>query len=451
MKPIVALALLYSVSAFANPYPIPELVPVDPPSLFWLSSQAIRFESEAPVFDATEVLRIQIDWQEAGEKYTLGELRREMSGTPGLLARSATQDPLGSYQGVLKDASSGKALAFDALGTGKEFRKLTRAITFHFPLPREAVVFELTAENPVTGRMEKVFETRIDPSQATAVVGVTGLETRLLRAATKSPSLKVVFYAEGYLADRKAEFWSHAAKAVAAFDTFKFAMIDHLEFHAVFAPSRVELGAARNLGQPIPERDSFLGLYYPYWSDLERWYHVVYPTRESRFRAGIGQVAYDYPVVLVDSAEYWGIGNYREMTAVPARNWSFRYLVQHEFGHYLGLNEEYEGGGRTELEFAPGIEEPWSQNITFLRSKKWEDLKWNAWVGRATPLPTPSSFWYSVPSGKGFGAYRGGYGDSDSARSHKPGYACAMESDSDFCPVCLDAIERVMKFDSAGK
>ncbi len=78
-------------------------------------------------------------------------------------------------------------------------------------------------------------------------------------------------------------------------------------------------------------------------------------------------VPYDYPLVVIDNADYWGVGNYMSLTVVPAANSSyFTYLLIHEFGHFFGLNEEYEEGGRTELEFAPQQDEPWSQNITFL-------------------------------------------------------------------------------------
>src|SRR4029078_1103016 len=146
----------------------------------------------------------------------------------------------------------------------------------------------------------------------------------------------------------------------------------------------------------------------PYWDNFGRWYNVVYPTNENKFRNHLAVAPYDYPLILINNSGYWGVGNYMSLTAIPARNSTyFTYLLLHEFGHFFGLNEEYEGGGPTELEFAPGISEPWSQNITFLRSRELASLKWNRFVKETTPLPTPRDLWRS--SNPLYGAYAGGY------------------------------------------
>ncbi|WP_370449384.1 M64 family metallopeptidase [Legionella sp. km772] len=220
-----------------------------------------------------------------------------------------------------------------------------------------------------------------------------------------------------------------------------------MSFYAVFNPSQEQLGKAKNLGFPIPEFNSFLGLYYPYWDNFGRWYHIVYPTRENKFRQALASAPYDYPVVLVNNSDYWGVGNYMSHTAIPANNDAyFTYLLLHEMGHFFGLNEEYEGGGRTELEFAPGISEPWSQNISFLENPSYAALKWNQFVNPNIVLPTPDNVWHSSPPV--YGAYYGGYGDSQSsrARSHKPGFNCVMESHEQFCSVCAKGILDVVQF-----
>ena len=89
---------------------------------------------------------------------------------------------------------------------------------------------------------------------------------------------------------------------------------------------------AKDLGMPIPEKDSFLGLYFPYWNNFGRWYNVVYPTREARFRKSLATVPYDYALAILDDSAYWGVGNYRELTAVPANSFQFTYLLTHELG-----------------------------------------------------------------------------------------------------------------------
>jgi hypothetical protein len=171
---------------------------------------------------------------------------------------------------------------------------------------------------------------------------------------------------------------------------------------------------------------------------------VVYPTSEEKYRGALASAPYDYPVALIKSSEYWGVGNYNELTAVPSNNRSFGYLLMHELGHYLGLNEEYEGGGRTELEFAPAIKEPWSQNITFETDRS--KLKWAEFVAESTPVPTSRWDWIGPKDGP-WGVYKGGYADSDNKRSHKPGFKCVMSSGKSFCPICRQAIEQKIKYD----
>jgi hypothetical protein len=161
-------------------------------------------------------------------------------------------------------------------------------------------------------------------------------------------------------------------------------------------------------------------------------------TRSSGFiiRDALAQTSYDYPIVLVDSFRPFGCGNYRSFIAVPSDDFEFSTTLKHELGHVFGLNEEYSSGGRTELEFAPGIQEPWSQNLTFLRSTSYTDLKWDQFVAPTTPLPTPLPFKANV-----YGAYPGGYSESDVVHAHIPGGNCVMAYGGNYCPICLDGID----------
>ncbi len=435
----VALFPLTMVSA--NPYPDSHLVPNDDLLRRHVQLQASQLLSSRRLRnEGLGVLRIRVDWDAATEKYTVANLVREDSGTRALYARAATPDPLGSFKGTLRDAVTGAPLSYDSIGTGQEFRRLTRAISFRFPLVNRKVRFEMQAENPVTGVLEKVVDVELAPSQARRAAAQPAPIVRQLRQALKEPKLVVNIYADGYTSENEELFFKDATHAVQALVDNQFPMVDHFDVRAVFSPSQLELGAPRDLGLPIAERDSALGLYYPYWENFGRWYNVVYPTREEKFRAAVGRIPYDYALALVNSGEYWGIGNYKELCAIPSRGNHFEYLLTHEFGHFFGLNEEYEGGGATELGFAPGIEEPWSQNITFLRDRSPAALKWKAFALESTPLPTPNSLWDSATPL--YGAYAGGYGDSEPRRqSHKPGKSCVMERAPDFCPICRAALE----------
>jgi hypothetical protein len=374
-----SLLLFFQSSAFANPYWDPHKVPKD---IQYSDSRLVlpdinnfKIVNNA---DAIDVLRIQVDWQENDERYHVSKMIVEPSGTPTLLARSKIKPRFGSYLGVLRDNETGEAVYYDSIGTGKEYRKLARAINLRFPVPAGDMTFELYAENPVSGVMERVVSQHLAQLQLQKSRQHTeGLEIRELALASKTPSLRVNIYADGYLSNEKDLFWQHALKTVQTLQREKFPGIEFMSFYGVFHASNKRLGSPGDLGTPVPEYDSFLGLYYPYWDNFGRWYDIVYPTREDKFRQGLAAAPYDYPIVLINSTGYWGVGNYMSHTAIPAANsMYFTYLLLHEFGHFFGLNEEYEGGGRTELEFAPDIAEPWSQNITFLTDTRYDNLKW---------------------------------------------------------------------------
>ncbi|OQW46928.1 MAG: hypothetical protein A4S09_03205 [Proteobacteria bacterium SG_bin7] len=426
----------------ANPYWDPTKIPKDP---VWPDFFHSHYFDDVPQMSlhGIDLMRIQLDWEEKKDKFSISAIIKESSGTSAWAARVKKTDEFGSYRGYLKD-KKGNLLGYESIGTGSLFRKLTRALTFRLPIPSEPAIFELWGENPTSGKMELLLTEEVSGPTA-EIKKIDGLEVRRLKAG-ESPVIVVNLYAEGFKKKYQEKFWETAQKVVETLKSTNFPMFEHFEIYGVFTESEEELGSPSELGFPVPERNSFLGLYYPYWIKFGRWYNVVYPTRESRFREGIGQVPYDYPIAIVDDNNYWGIGNYNEITAIPADSDSFRYLLLHEFGHFFGLNEEYEGGGPTELEFAKGISEPWSQNITFLFNLKSTGIKWKQYVEEATPIPTPTDIWKEKP--KTYGAYRGGYADSEPRNhSHKPGFRCMMESGPEFCPVCREAIGDKIKRD----
>lgn len=433
----VGTLCLKPITLHANPYHDPELIPLDSISLSGLakSFQARPVSISKQRAGNADVIRIDLDWVQSSDSFAVNTIMRESSGTEYLQLKSLKAPLQGSYIGILEDATGHRR--YSSIGTGQQFRKLTRGLSFRFPTVKLPAKFTLVAEDPTTGEMNENLTVPIKDEDLESIKIQEGLDVRLIKSASSSPTIRVVTYAEGFQETRREKFFEAARKVAASFMESNLPTYANMEIKAVFTPSKESLGKPRNLGIPVPERDSFLGLYYPYWNNFGRWYHVVYPTRYQKYRNALAQVPYDYPIAVVDSNEYWGVGNYMEITAIPSDSSSFRYLLLHEFGHFLGLNEEYEGGGRTELEFAPGILEPWSQNITFRPAR--EFLKWVALVQPNTPLPTPRSTWRDNQKGP-IGAYQGGYGDSAPGKSYKPGYACIMERHSQYCPVCRQGI-----------
>lgn len=442
MHILLGLILSVSFSVFAKPYPdpskvvAPKLLPQDFPRMKTMETSS-----------AHEALRVEVQWNE-NETYELAGTYLENSGTDALLKSSLKEDKLGSYKAkLIAETANGMIELHSSIGTGREFRKLVRVLSFRFPHVTGASSYKviLTAEHPETGKMEKVLEKNLSPEKF-VMVPKQAVKVTLLKKATKSPVVKFNFYAEGFKADGEEKFISAAKKAIAGLDQ-NISGAEHFEYRAVFAPSNQKIGSAQDLGETVKVRDSYLGLYFPYWRKFGRWYHVVYPTSETKYRNALAQEPYDYPLALVDDNAYWGVGNYKELTAIPVGNGQFTYLLLHEFGHFMGLNEEYEGGGPTELEFAPKISEPWSQNITF----NVNDLKWKKFAEPGISIPTTRGDYirFGGSSKNPVGAYKGGYADSEPrGKSHKPVMTCMMGSGGDFCKVCQDALLTLIQTDA---
>lgn len=388
-----------------------------------------------------ESFRVFVEHDRETESYKIESLEKEFSGSDAFIARSQKPDPLGSFKAEIYDINSGKAFLYSSVGTGTYYRKLTRAMSFRFPAWQGQVGFRMFAEHPISGEMQLVIDQALNALDFKSFENLN-VEVRDLNTVKVEKPIVVAIYAEAYKEHRKEEFFKHAQKVPQTMEKYQVPGRENFLYRAIWFPSEEELGSSRNYSPRLPERNSFLGLYYPYWTDFGRWYHVIYPTRENKFRRALGQTTYDYPIALVDNSGYWGVGNYNSHTALPARTYYFPYLLIHEFGHFMGLNEEYAepAPNITELSFAPEIFEPWSQNTTFLREGV---LKWQDSVSANTPIPTPKSYW---DSHQAIGAYKGGY-SSPPHLNHKPGFACVMESHKYFCDVCAKAIEKKVSFD----
>ncbi len=438
---IVAIFFLVASSSLvAKPYPNPNMVPVDAPQ----EPFHINFMNYGMSDDMSDLkksnIRVQIDWKATSKQFSKAQVLVEKSGTEALYARSKNKDDMGSFQGVLVDAQTGKELYFSSIGTGYYYRELSRALTFRFPMVERAVIFKMYAENDATGVMQEVISFDVEPSTLPTLPERSDVTVKVLQSAQSSKRLLVNIYAEGYTSDREDQFWRDAAKTIKALEAANFPGLETFHFIGVFSPSVEKLGTSRDLGSPVPERNSFLGLYFPYWKPFDRWYHVVYPTREHRYRSAIASAPYDYPIALIDSSSYWGVGNFKELTAIPASASQFSYLLLHEFGHFFGLNEEYESGGPTELAFAPQIPEPWSQNITFQTRR--ENVKWQSLINPSTPVPTSSNMNVAV------GLFKGGYAETPRpSESYKPARQCTMNNAGKFCAVCQGALQARINYD----
>src|SRR4051812_11417117 len=127
---LVLVALLFTtVSTFANPYYDETKVPregfrdLSSFNKYFTSLANSLGKAHGQIQPGTEVLKVRVDFDEKNERYTLGAIRKETSGTPGLVARSPHEDKMGSYKAILIDRETQKAIYYAAVGTGKEYRR----------------------------------------------------------------------------------------------------------------------------------------------------------------------------------------------------------------------------------------------------------------------------------------------------------------------------------------
>ena len=152
-------------------------------------------------------------------------------------------------------------------------------------------------------------------------------------------------------------------------------------------------------------------------------------------------VPYDQVYVLVNSDKYGGGGifNYYNLTSAhhPLSPWVFI----HEFGHgFAGLADEYYDGSTAFNDMYDLNSEPWESNISTLANP---ESKWKSKLEKGTAIPTPAT----EENIDKVGFYEGGgYVEKGIYRAFQN---CEMKAlKQGFCPVCQDAILKMVKFNT---
>lgn len=149
---------------------------------------------------------------------------------------------------------------------------------------------------------------------------------------------------------------------------------------------------------------------------------------------------HDVIVLIFNSPRMGGGGIYNLYVVCSARTSSLSQVMIHELGHALaGLADEYVGGV-TYVEFHAEGTEPWEANVTAMLDPR--NVKWKKFIEKGTPLPTPAHTKFSSKVGcfEGAGYQRKGL--------FRPCLDCVMRSlrTSVFCPVCMEAVEKEILF-----
>ena len=167
-------------------------------------------------------------------------------------------------------------------------------------------------------------------------------------------------------------------------------------------------------------------------------YCMTYDNKSVRDLAA--NAPYDQIYILVNSPKYGGGAIYNYFSVSVNSNLHAAKIFVHELGHgFAGLGDEYYTDEVAYSEFYPLDVEPWEPNLTTLVDF---DIKWPHLIDKKTPIPTPSNKKYLNSTGVFEG---GGYA---SKGVYRPADDCMMntfEGDK-FCPVCKEAIIRMIHF-----
>jgi hypothetical protein len=242
----------------------------------------------------------------------------------------------------------------------------------------------------------------------------------LQQAADTTRCIHIAYVPEGYTAEQMPQYLDHcrqAMKALFRHEPFK-SLRPRFNIIALTTPS-VDSGVS------IPGKglwlNTVLGSHFDTFY-VPRYLTTLHLKQLHNLLAG---TPYEHIIILANTPNYGGGGIYNSYNLSYTGGDKFEPVVVHEFGHsFGGLGDEYPYGEEDPMYFADT--EPWEPNLTTLHdfSQKWQNL---IDQGRA-----------SLVEGGGYqtkGVWRG---QAD----------CRMRTNEepDFCPVCQQALERLVRF-----
>ncbi|MDD4031872.1 MAG: M64 family metallopeptidase [Bacteroidales bacterium] len=304
------------------------------------------------------------------------------------------------------------------------------------PFPKHAVRIDILERNPQTQQLNLLLRYPFDPHDQFVVkeAPFPASVTLLHGTGETAHAVDLSFVAEGYTIEEKDKFLSDVSRLTdCLFRTSPYNM--HKEcfnVRAVFSPSLDQ-------GPDIPGsgiwKRSLLGSTFDTFG-TDRYLTVPDAWRVWDVLSGVPS---DVVYVLTNTDKYGGGGIYNFLSVGISDHAQSESVFLHELGHgFAGLGDEYYESSVSYEEFYSLKVEPWEPNITTLVdfNRKWADM-----LPAGIQIPTPVEAAYNQTVGLFEG---GGYVAKGIFRPYDQ---CRMRSNkSDFCPVCVRAIEKMIKY-----
>ena len=436
-----------------------------------LTIALMLFAFSATALSADYERTLRVDYIFSGTATSTEIAVCELSSFDGWAGRRHNMDsvPLrGNGQIVMRDAQSLELLYMTSFSTlfqewqcTEEATRLRKSFenVFLLPMPHEKAVVSVTLFG-FKGEITAEFEHTVDPSdiliRQRPVSEVPYRE--LLVSGSAQDCIDVAIVAEGYTAEEAELFYQDAGIAmneILSHEPFR-ALRGHFNFIAV-AP------ASKHSGVSVPSegiwKETAVG------ASFDTFYTERYLTTLHLFKLHdlLAGLPYEHIIILANTETYGGGGIYNSYTLTTTHNPYFRPVVVHEFGHsFAGLGDEYYYDDQYSEQYYPGIE-PWEPNITTLADfpSKWQHLlccepERDAFetdsldLEAFVPTAPVADLWKQIAGGADpasfVGIYEGGGYQSKGVYRGEPD--CRMKTNAApvFCPVCQDAIRRLIEF-----
>jgi hypothetical protein len=351
----------------------------------------------------------------------------------------------GTYRFRVLDFNSGSLLFLKGFSTlFQEWQSTAEAKTttktFYqaviFPYPKQKVKLEIDARH-WDSNFETIYSTVIDPKDY-FILNESSPPFKsfdIFKNGKPENKVDIVILAEGYTVDEMGKFTEDARRVTNYLfeeEPFKSEK-NKFNVRALFTPSLES-------GTDIPGEEVYKNTFFNsnfYTFDVPRY---LTTTDMKNVYDAASNVPYDHIYVLVNTEKYGGGGFYNFLSVCSADNDRTKTVFTHEFGHgFAGLGDEYYTSEVAYENYYNLEIEPWEPNLTTLVDF---EAKWKAEIDKSIPAPTPRNPEYTTAVGAFEG---GGYIEKG---IYSPFMDCRMKSNTagGFCPVCKDAIKKVIDF-----